>query len=439
MRRTFTAALVSTWLVAALLPSVPPTVAATVAYTVQDLGTLPGDSASVAMGINNHGDVVGWSMGSAGTRAFVYRQSTGMLALPALTGRPVTTARAINDDGIVVGTASTGGTDVGHAVRWQAGAAQDLGTLDGGSFSEARDVNASGTIVGSSSTNGGQLSGTHAFRYSDGAGMVDLTAGFDDGRAEGINDTGQIVGWRNGRAYRLSGSTFTDLGVPTGFAQSFAVAINGTGQVAGHVISPTGNSERIFRYSNGVMTLVGGMGEFNRAWAINSSGDVVGQGLPVLGLRQGFLYTDANGMQGLNQLIDPAAGWYILGATGINDVGQIVGWASGPNGQRAVRLMPTTTVATAPAAPAGLAASALSGGRIRLTWSDNAGNETGFRVQRARGVDGTFTTIAEVAANATTYTDTTAKAGRLYRYRVRAFNDVGGSAWSNVVKVRARS
>ena len=440
MRRTFTAALTSTWLVTAMLPFVPPTHAATAAYTVLDLGTLRGDSASVAMGINNHGDVVGWSTGPTGTRAFVYREATGMVALPAVAGRPVTMARAINDEGVVVGTASTGGTDVGHAVRWQAGAAQDLGTLGGGTFSEARDVNASGTTVGSSSTIGGQLSGTHAFRYSDAAGMVDLTAGFDDGRAEGINDTGQIVGWRNGRAYRLSGSTFTDLGVPTGFAQSFAVAINATGQVAGHVISPTGNSERIFRYSNGVMTLVGGMGEFNRAWAINSSGDVVGQGLPVLGLRQGFLYTDTNGMQGLNQLIDPAGGWYILGASGINDAGQIVGWASGPNGQRAVRLTPTTTVVgTAPAAPEGLTAAALSGARIRLAWGDRATNETGFRVQRARGADGTFTTIAEVAANATTFTDATAKAGRLYRYRVRAFNDVGGSAWSNVVKIRAKS
>ena len=38
-----------------------------------------------------------------------------------------------------------------------------------------------------------------------------------------------------------------------------------------------------------------------------------------LGLRQGFVFTDADGMRGLNQLIDPTAGWYVLGAGDIND------------------------------------------------------------------------------------------------------------------------
>ena len=33
-------------------------------YIVQDLGVLPGHSSSVAWGINQKGDVVGWSMGA---------------------------------------------------------------------------------------------------------------------------------------------------------------------------------------------------------------------------------------------------------------------------------------------------------------------------------------------------------------------------------------
>ena len=268
--------------------------------------------------------------------------------------------------------------------------------------------------------------------------MVDLTPGFDDAHAEGINDSGQIVGWRNGRAFRRTGTTFTDLGVPTGFVQSFAYAINGTGQVAGHVINGSGNTERIFRYSNGVMTVIGGLGEYNRAFGINAAGEVVGQGLPVLGLKQGFVFTDANGMQGLNQLIAPASGWYILGATGINDAGQIVGWASGPNGQRAIRLTPGVVAPTPPPAPTGLAGQELSGARVRLTWTDHAGNELGFRVQRARGSQGTFVLVGSVAANVTTFTDTTATAGKTYRYRVRAYNDEGPSSWSNTVSIRAR-
>lgn len=423
------------------LTSAGATTAAAAPYTVQDLGTLPGDYASVAMGINESGDVVGWSAGPTGARAFIYTAEAGMTALPGLVGRPVTSARAINDARVVVGTASAGGTDAGHAVRWQAGVPEDLGTLGTGTSSEARDVNATGTIVGSSGTDGGGLLGIHAFAFTDASGMLDMTPGYDSGHAEGINDDGDVAGWRNGRAFRLSGGIVTDLGVPADYAYSFAFAINDAGQVAGHVVSPTGNRERIFRYSGGEMVLIGGLGEYNRAMGINGRGDVVGVGLPVLGLRQGFLYTDADGMHGLNQLIDPASGWYILGASSINDAGQIVGWASGPSGQRAVLLRPTVAPpapGTAPAAPSDLGATARSGGRVRLTWIDNADNELGFRIQRARGTKGEWQRIASVAADVAAFTDDTAIAGRVYRYRVRAYNDDGASPWSNRVRIRAR-
>jgi len=40
-----------------------------------------------------------------------------------------------------------------------------------------------------------------------------------------------------------------------------------------------------------------------------------------------------------------------------------------------------------PEAPSGLSASALSSSSIRLTWTDNSGNETGFKVERS--LDGT--------------------------------------------------
>jgi probable HAF family extracellular repeat protein len=408
-------------------------------YQVEDLGTLPGDSASVAMGINESGDVVGWSSGPAGTRAFLYTDEAGMTALPAPTGRPRTHARAVNDTGTVVGTASTGGTDIGHAVRWQSGTAQDLGTLATGMFSEARGVNAAGVAVGSSYTNGGSLLGVHAFRYDDVSGLVDLTPAADDAHAEAINDVDQIAGWRNGRAFRRTGTTFTDLGVPAGFARSFGYAINRFGQVAGHVSTASGNSERIFRYTDGEgLVLLGGNGEFNRAFGINNAGDIVGEGRPILGLEQGFLYTDAGGMQGLNALIDPDAGWFILGAGDINDGGQIAGWASGPQGQRAVRLTPD--VGGPPAAPSALAGAVLSPSRIRLDWTDNSGNEAGFTVQRSlvgpRG--GGFVVVAQVRANVTTYTDTTFTAGKIYRFRVRACNSAGVSPWSSTIRLHPR-
>ena len=409
------------------------------AYSIEDLGTLPGDYASVGMGINNAGDVVGWSSGPSGTRAFIYTDDTGMTALAGPTGRPVTTARAINANGTVVGTASSGGTDIGHAVRWQSGIPQDIGTLGTGLFSEARGVNSAGVTVGTSYSDLGSLIGIHAFRFADGAAMVDLTPATDDAHAEAINDAGQIAGWRNGRAFSLSGTSFTDLGVPTGFARSFGFAINSAGQVAGHVATATGNSEKVFRWSNGTMTILGGMGEFNRALGINADGDVVGYGLPVLGLRQAFVYTNADGLRGLNQLIPPNSGWFVLGAGGINDAGQIAGWASGPLGQRAVRLTPAAIAPTTPpAAPSGLVGAVLPSFAVRLTWRDTSANELGFRIERAQGSQGTFALLTQVGVNATTFTDATARAGRTYRYRVQAFNTAGASGWSNTTTIRVR-
>ncbi len=249
-------------------------------YRVEDLGTLPGDVASIAMGINTSGDVVGWSVRPNGaTRAFLYTDEAGMTALPAPAGRPLTWASAINDTGTVVGTASPGLPDIGRAVRWQSGVPLDLGALGTGRFSEGRDVNSAGVVVGMSYTNGGNALGVHGFRFDDASGLVDLTPGADTADANGINDVGQVTGTRHLRAYRLTGTTFTDLGVPQDFAFSFGSAINDSGQVAGHVRSSDGNREQIFRYTDGVgMVLLGGVGQFNRAFGINRAGDVVGEG-----------------------------------------------------------------------------------------------------------------------------------------------------------------
>jgi probable HAF family extracellular repeat protein len=169
----------------------------------------------------------------------------------------------------------------------------------------------------------------------------------------------------------------------------------------------------------------------NRAYGIIAAGDVVGWGRPGLGLRQGFLYTDGGGMQGLNDLIDPAAGWFVLGAGGINASRQIAAWASGPTGQHAVRLTPSASTAP-PAAPTGLAATRV-GSRVQLTWNDNSTNEVGFRIDRAVG-SGPFVRLAVVGSDVHRYHDSI-KPGRVQRYRVRSYNAAGASAWSAIVTV----
>jgi hypothetical protein len=85
---------------------------------------------------------------------------------------------------------------------------------------------------------------------------------------------------------------------------------------------------------------------------------------------------------------------------------------------------------SAPAAPSGLAATGLSASQITLSWVDNADNETGYQVERASDSIN-FTPIATLGANVTAYSDTGLAAATTYSYRVRAFNSVGPSAYSN--------
>jgi probable HAF family extracellular repeat protein len=112
-----------------------------------------------------------------------------------------TSAGAINDGGIVVGSSNFDYTDTDpnafgmHAVEWQNGTATDLGGLNGAYYSGANSINTSGDIVGSSRTEQTDGAPSHAFLYHQGV-MSDLgTLGGDtNSSASSINDSGQIVG-----------------------------------------------------------------------------------------------------------------------------------------------------------------------------------------------------------------------------------------------------
>lgn len=91
----------------------------------------------------------------------------------------------------------------------------------------------------------------------------------------------------------------------------------------------------------------------------------------------------------------------------------------------------TPPAPTPPAAPSGLSALAVSSAQIELAWTDNATNETGFTIERKRGVGGTYGQIATLAGNTIGYTDDAGLlAGTTYVYRVRATNAVGPSGYS---------
>ena len=94
---------------------------------------------------------------------------------------------------------------------------------------------------------------------------------------------------------------------------------------------------------------------------------------------------------------------------------------------------PTPTPVPPPAAPSSLTAVAVSANQINLSWTDNSGNEQGFAVERCQGATCTnFAQIATVGANVTSFANTGLTKNKPYRYRVRAFNAGGNSAYSNI-------
>lgn len=92
--------------------------------------------------------------------------------------------------------------------------------------------------------------------------------------------------------------------------------------------------------------------------------------------------------------------------------------------------------ATSVAAPTGLTAAALSGGRVDLTWTDASTAETAYYLERStNGVS--WSALPSRPADSATYSDLADFDGSLtYQYRVRAYSTVAGySTYSNVASV----
>lgn len=100
----------------------------------------------------------------------------------------------------------------------------------------------------------------------------------------------------------------------------------------------------------------------------------------------------------------------------------------GSSGYTAVAV--TTTAA--PAAPTNLTATVLSGTSTRLNWTDNAGNETGFKIFRSLDKV-TWDLIDTVDRNVTSYDDGEFDVGTTYYYKVRSYNGIAGSGYTNTV------
>jgi probable HAF family extracellular repeat protein len=163
---------------------------------------------------------------------------------------------------------------------------------------------------------GGGVVASHAFSYTSSGGITDLDTGTcsSSSSANGINDSGQIVGGfvnpANGpatHAFLDSGGVITDLGTFGGF-DSTANAINDSGKIVGSYITSQGGSHA-YMYSGGVFTDLG-LDPFTFATDVNSAGEVVGYTV-----NSGFSYFDGD-------YNDCTLG---IEAFAINDKGEVAG------------------------------------------------------------------------------------------------------------------
>lgn len=124
--------------------------------------------------------------------------------------------------------------------------------------------------------------------------------------------------------------------------------------------------------------------------------------------------------------------WGLNDGTGTTAVNSIAGSPNGTltNGPTWACGAPAFDVA--PAAPTGLTTSAPSAMQINLGWTDNSNNEAGFEIERSTtGIAGTYTLLATVNANVTSYSDLTVYASNEYCYRVRSKNCSFNSAYTS--------
>jgi hypothetical protein len=96
---------------------------------------------------------------------------------------------------------------------------------------------------------------------------------------------------------------------------------------------------------------------------------------------------------------------------------------SGPNYSQYSSELKVTTQTLNP--PSNVTVTPNSAVQIRLDWTDNSTDEMYFFLERKTGAGGTYTSIGNVGANVTTFTNTNLTQNAEYYYRVRAYNTTG--------------
>jgi probable HAF family extracellular repeat protein len=354
---------------------------------------------TIALGINNSGQVVGVSYLSDNvtSHAFLYSgcamTDLGTLGGGGATGTTNSCATAINDNGQIAGISDISSTTNGpDAFLYSGGTMTDLGGIcDEYNESYANGINNSGQVVGQALTDCEDGYGK-PFLYIGGT-MTQLIVPFWvsstlQSGCYGINASGQIVGYSaaaipdpndyghiiilGNQAFLYSGGGAIDLGSLCGGpdipATSYAYGINNNGEVVG-VSDTIAVGSHAFLW-NGIMTDLGTLGSSpSAAYGINTNGQIVGASYLSDNVTcHAFLYSTNSGtMLDLNNLVMNSIGTYLTTAYGINESGQII--ANGADGH-AYLLTPASQVTPPPPPPPPRFLSiTLTNGMVIFTWS----------------------------------------------------------------------
>lgn len=327
-------------------------------YDVVVIGALPGDTVSMATGLNANCDVIGTSELGHRKRGFLWTNGQ-LMDLGGIGGNTI--PMGINNTMEIVGRAEDpyGG---GHPFAFSSGKIRLLSPTLGTAFA----INNAGVTVGKVETKAGQGFPEAAF-----IGMASSTISESQllahdnpvnriGIITAINDAGHYVALRTQQLSSVKTAILMegpdpvkgrrDLG-SLGGGLTWPTAINNRDQAVGMASLPNGKWHAFMYINNGMLDLGALPGHSQSiATAINDGGEVVGTSGPELtpsASTRGFHY-NASGMKDLNANINPSSGWTIVAAHGINASGHVAATGITRQGEiRAVLLRPPRWLRTA--------------------------------------------------------------------------------------------
>jgi len=318
----------------------------------------PDDFYSSAYDVSMDGTTV---VGNTGQLGFVWKESTGSVALPGVVGI-ASAAEGVSSDGtIVAGSVYTEPNGQGQETcRWTLVEGQwvpePLGDLAGGEYrSYGRSMSPDGNVIVGRA---GSSLGAEASRWmlAEGTwtlqGLGDLAGGNYQSEAYGCSVDGSVVigqGSITGgpRAFRWTSALgMKNLGVVGKRKWSTAWGCSGDGSVVvGTTFTTVSKDGVAFRWTSasGMVSLgILSGGKTSEAFATSPDGSIVVGGGSVRQGYRAFIWDAANGMRRVEDVLAahnvfPPAGWVLVRANGVTvtPAGEvvIVGVGFNPNGQ----------------------------------------------------------------------------------------------------------